>query len=134
MSSFRKIKTILREAAGSYVNGKWVAGTRSTLTSIASVQPITLSKLAADMIVLPEGRHFSDFVKVYSDNKLQVAADGEGIQPDIIVHEDFGYELIGIEPNRSDVINHYKYTAAKLFKFTSNSDWTDGTLKRTYDK
>jgi len=125
--SFRLPKTVLRESAGSYVNGTWVAGARSTLTTYASCQPVVMGR---DMQALPEGRRLSDCIKVYTDDKLQMTAEGDGIQPDCIVHGEFAYELVDCSSNQSGVINHYKYIAVKLFKFTSVDDWTSGATAR----
>ena len=125
--SFRKLKDILREAAGTYTNGVWAPGARSALTTLASVQPVVMGQ---DMHALPEGRHLSDFVKLYTNDKLNVTADGEGVQPDIIVHEGYGYELVSIFANQSAVISHYKYIGVKVFKFTSTADWLSGALAR----
>ena len=125
--SFRKLKDILREAAGTYTNGVWAPGARSALTTLASVQPVVMGQ---DMHALPEGRHLSDFVKLYTNDKLNVTADGEGVQPDIIIHEGYGYELVSIFVNQSGVISHYKYIGSKVFKFTTTADWLSGALKR----
>ncbi len=125
--SFRKLKDILREAAGTYTNGVWAPGARSALTTLASVQPVVMGQ---DMHALPEGRHLSDFVKLYANDKLNVTADGEGVQPDIIIHEGYGYELVSIFANQSGVISHYKYIGSKVFKFTTTADWLSGALKR----
>lgn len=125
--SFRKLKDILREAAGTYTNGVWAPGARSALTTLASVQPVVMGQ---DMHALPEGRHLSDFVKLYTNDKLNVTADAEGVQPDIIIHEGYGYELVSIFANQSGVISHYKYIGSKVFKFTTTADWLSGALKR----
>jgi len=125
--SFRKLKDVLREAAGTYTNGMWAPGARSAVTTLASVQPVVMGQ---DMHALPEGRHLSDFVKLYTNDKLNVTADGEGVQPDIIIHEGYGYELVSIFANQSGVISHYKYIGAKVFKFTTTADWLSGALKR----
>lgn len=125
--SFRLPKDVLREVAGAYVNGLWVAGARSALTTMASAQPVVIGQ---DMKALPEGRHLSEYAKFYSADRLQVTADGEGVQPDIIVHAGYAYELVSIDVNQSNVINHYKYIGVKVFKFTSLLDWTNGTTKR----
>lgn len=125
--SFRKLKDVLREAAGTYTNGVWAPGARSAVTTLASVQPVVMGQ---DMHALPEGRHLSDFVKLYTNDKLNVTADGEGVQPDIIIHEGYGYELVSIFANQSGVISHYKYIGAKVFKFTTTADWLSGALKR----
>lgn len=125
--SFRKAKDVLREAAGTYTNGVWAPGARSALTTLASMQPVVMGQ---DMHALPEGRHLSDFVKLYTNDKLNVTADGEGVQPDIIIHEGYGYELVSIFANQSGVISHYKYIGSKVFKFTTTADWLSGALKR----
>lgn len=125
--SFRKTKTVFREAIGSYVNGVWTAGARSVVTIQASVQPVSG---AQDLQALPEGRHFSDFIKIYTTSRLYVTADGEFTQPDLIVHEGYCYELIDMAANRSGVLNHYKFTGAKVCKYTTDADWTNGTTKR----
>ena len=125
--SFRKLKDVLREAAGTYTNGMWAPGARSEATTLASVQPVVMGQ---DMHALPEGRHLSDFVKLYTSDKLNVTADGEGVQPDIIIHEGYGYELVSISANQSGVISHYKYIGSKVFKFTTAADWLSGALKR----
>ena len=125
--SFRKLKDVLREADGTYTNGVWAPGARSAVTTLASVQPVVMGQ---DMHALPEGRHLSDFVKLYTNDKLNVTADGEGVQPDIIIHEGYGYELVSIFANQSGVISHYKYIGVKVFKFTTTADWLSGALKR----
>lgn len=124
---FRSPQTVLREAAGAYVAGVWTPGARSVVSTMASVQPV---KMGQDLQALPEGRHASDYKKLYTADRLQVAADGEGVQPDIIVHGGYGYELVDIDEAQSGVISHYRYLAAKVFKFTSGAAWTAGTLKR----
>lgn len=129
MSRFRTHRTVLRESAGSYVNGRWMAGTRSVLTTLASIQPVS-TVIGQDMQALPEGRHISDFVKIYSSDKLQMTSDGKGLQPDIVVFFGYGYELVSIFINQSNVINHYKYIAVKTLQFTSNANWLNGTTKR----
>jgi len=125
--SFRTSHVVLREAAGTYTNGVFVPGARSVTSCVASVQPVKIGK---DMQALPEGRHMSDFKKIYSGTRLQVTADGEGIQPDIIVHGGYGYELIDLDENQSNVISHYRYLGVKVFKYTNSAAWSAGTLKR----
>ncbi len=125
--NFRKLKDILRESSGTYTNGKWVAGARNALTTLASAQPVVMGQ---DMHAMPEGRHLSDFIKIYTSDRLPVTADGEGVQPDILVHEGYGYELVSIFTNQSGVISHFKYIAVKVFKFTTTADWLSGALKR----
>lgn len=125
--SFRKPKAVLRESAGTYTSGNWNPGARSATTTMVSAQPVVMGQ---DLHALPEGRHLSDVAKFYTNDRLQVTADGEGVQPDIIVHEGYGYELTSIFANQSGVISHYKYIGVKVFKFTSTADWLSGALAR----
>jgi hypothetical protein len=121
------MKVVLREALGVYTAGVFVAGVKSSFSSMMSVQPVVLGR---DLQVLPEGRSMNDFVKLYTSDKLQTAAESEGLQPDIIVHEGYGYAIISAEANQSGVVSHYKYIASKIFKYTSSADWVSGALKR----
>ena len=125
--SFRVARTVLTESAGSYVNGIWVAGTRTTGTTQASIQPVVMGQ---DMSALPEGRRISDFVKIYSADRLKVTDDGDNIQPDFIVYDGSCYELVSIYQNQNGVIPHYKYIAVRKMKYTSNSDWISGATVR----
>jgi len=125
--TFRIAKSILTETPGAYVDGVWVAGVRSSGAIYASVQPIVQGQ---DMQALPEGRRWSDYVKVYTDTKLQTVEDGNGVQPDFVVHEGWAYELVSAFPYRSGVISHYKYHAVKSFAVTNVADWTSGAIVR----
>lgn len=123
--SFRTSQKVLSELPGDYVNGYWVAGARSIMTITASIQPVALGQ---DMESLPEGRRMSDFVKVYSDVKLKVT--DEHTQPDLIVFDGFAYEVVSVAKHQSNVISHFKYTAVKAFKYTTDAEWLNGTLVR----
>jgi len=125
--SLRSLKLVLRESPGSYIDGMWAGGVRSVLYTLASVQPVTIGR---DMQSLPDGRRSSDFVKIYTIDRLNAIGDGDGIQPDIIVHNGVGYEIVSVDANQSGVINHYKYIASKLFRFTTADDWMNGSLTR----
>ena len=125
--SFRVARTVLTEASGAYVNGLWVAGTRSVGTTLASIQPI---KMGQDMAALPEGRRISDFVKIYSSDRLKVTDDSDGIQPDFIVYDGYCYELVSISQNQNSVISHNKYIAVRQMKFTTAADWLSGVIIR----
>ena len=127
MSTFRKPLSVLHETAGTYTNGVWVGGTRSVSSAPMSAQPLNSGQ---EMESLPEGRHLSESKKFYSSVKLKTTADGENIQPDIVVHGGYGYELVSAFDNQSGVINHYKYIGIKIFKVSSTADWTNGILKR----
>lgn len=108
--SFRKPYTITRKAAGSYVNGLFVAGSPSTLTIQASIQPVS----GEDLKPLPEGRRLDDYIKVYTDSNLQMLQESTGKQPDQLTWRGHTYECISVDARQMDVINHYKYIFSKV--------------------
>lgn len=124
---FRKPHKLLTEAPGSHIDGVWQPGVRSVTQCVASVQP---DDEVQDLQPLGEGRHESDRVKVYTSSSLLVSADGENIQPDIVVQDGVGYELVSRAAYRAGVISHYRYKATRIFKFTNDADWTSGALVR----
>ena len=108
--SFRKPQIITRTSAGSYVNGTFVAGSPSTITIQASIQPAT----GEDMKSLPEGRRLDDYVKVYTDSDLQVLEESSGIQPDKLEWRGHTYECISADVRQMGIISHFKYIFSKV--------------------
>jgi hypothetical protein len=126
--TFRRTYDVLREAAGSYVSGLWVAGAKSVIQIQASIQPVT----EQDLITAPEGRRISDMVKVYTSSDLQQGADGTGLQPDLIVWRGYAYEINSIAVRQMDVISHFKISATRRMAAGSGyaAAWVAGTLTR----
>lgn len=124
--SFRKPFSVLTESPGSYVEGLFVPGTRSTITIQASIQPVS----GEDMITAPEGRRTQDMIKVYTSTELKQADEGTGQQPDIVVWQGFGYEVTSMDVRLMDVIPHYKIFATRRMPVTDVAAWTAGTLNR----
>lgn len=108
--SFRKPQTIKRLTAGDYVNGVWVDGAESTITIMASVQPMT----GQDQLVIPAGKRLADYVKAYTSSDLQVLGEVEGLQPDRLVWRGKEYECISADVRQMDILPHYKYTFSKV--------------------
>lgn len=127
MSGFRSSRVVLREAVGSYIAGVWVPGARSVTSCQASIQPVKDNR---DMEALPEGRRYSDAVRVYTDALLTVTADAENVQPDLIVFNGYCYEVVAKDANQNNVINHNRYIAVRLMPFTTDADWLSGDLTR----
>jgi hypothetical protein len=134
MSSFRRAFYVLSETAGSYVNGEYVPGARTTATIQASVQPV---KMGEDVEALPEGRRLSDYLKAYTSTKLKITEEGSNVQPDLIVWPESGwaYEITSQFIHQMGVIPHYKYVAEKRIKITTNvaallAGWIAGTIQR----
>ena len=125
--TFRKTYLVLREDAGEYVDGVWVRGARSTLNIKASMQPV---KLGQDMSALPEGRKLENTRKLYTSATLRHTEQGDGIQPDIVVHDGFGYEIVSVAESDNGVLPHNKYIAYRAFPVTTADDWLSGATPR----
>jgi len=111
MSSFRKPYTVNRTAPGSYVAGNWVAGAASTVSIMATIQPVSDQDLKA----LPEGTRSSDVVKIYTDTVLYTVEDqGTNQQPDRITWFGHVYEITSKSVRQMGVINHYRFWATKV--------------------
>jgi hypothetical protein len=89
---FRKDLTVKRKTAGSYVNGFWVAGTDTTLTIKASVQPLS----GKDIELLPEGKRLAGGYKLFTNDSLKVAIEGTGQDGDIVSIYGFDYEVVSV--------------------------------------
>lgn len=128
--SFRQVRTVLKEGIGSYVNGLWVAGTRTVGTISASVQPTKLSELKQ----YPEGRLEDVFVKIYTGTELQASEDAgnstQGYQPDMIEWRGWCYEIVTKAEYQSGVVSHFKYIAKRRSRYTTNADWVNGITER----
>lgn len=59
--------TVTRYGSGTYSNGVLVAGSTSTISVVASVQPVT----GRDLQVLPEGQHSIETKVVYTTTELK---------------------------------------------------------------
>ena len=106
-SSFRKPYTITRKAEGSYVRGIWTPGGSSSVTIMASFQPMASDEINS----LEIGRKEIGKIKGYSDTLLNITSIDDGTTGDIIQYNGGLYEVIYLDKNRSDVISHYKYIA-----------------------
>ena len=107
---FRKDLTVKRKTAGSYVNGFWVAGTDTTLTIKASVQPLS----GKDIELLPEGKRLAGGYKLFTNDTLKVAIEGTGQDGDIVSIYGFDYEVVGQEVWTNNLINHNVYLVSKV--------------------
>ena len=108
-NAFRRDVVVKRPAAGSYVNGVWVAGAESTLSVKASVQPATTEDLQS----LPENRRTLGAYRLYSSTRFQSLVEGEQ-NPDIIVIDGQDYEVTQVEPWLNGIITHYKALAVRV--------------------
>lgn len=107
MSSFRKLYTIRTKLPGSYVKGKWVEGNSTSSQIMASFQPMGSNELLSMTI----GRKELGKIKGYSNELLVVTNENTQTTGTIIEYQNSLYEIIAMDVNKSDVINHYKYIA-----------------------
>lgn len=119
--SYRLIKfsdlTIYRESQGSYVDGDWVAGTETTFTIKAKIQPLKETEL----MILPEALRNRSWVKVYvqedqvaTHSALRAAQQGNGgWGPDEFVWQGFRYEVMKDRNYDDSILDHTRVFAAR---------------------
>jgi predicted nucleotidyltransferase len=98
---FRKQFTVKRKQGGSYVDGQWVPGNDVDIIIKASLQPMS----PEEMDKLPEGRRTNETFKLYTKTRLYTVTDEN---PDYLLIDGIGYEVVSVGKYQSDVINHYK--------------------------
>jgi len=106
-SCFRREFIFKRLSGGAYVSGKWVKGTPADIIIRASLQPLTGEELNQ----LPEGRRTDQTYKMYSSIKLRTVKTDN---PDYVTIDGNKFEVIQVEPNQNNIINHYKVIIGKV--------------------
>lgn len=92
-------------------NERWVEGSETSGTILASVQPATSSDYD-ELRSNPEGRRIERVVRVYTDSRLSVA--GESLtNGDILLWEGARYIFVAVSPWRTTVLKHFRYLASK---------------------
>jgi hypothetical protein len=112
---FRSPISILRLTPGSYVDGKWVEGTSSTIAATASLQPVS----GQEIMFLPESRRERIDYKMYTSTPIN---DLTTANPDQIQFSVGGslqtFEVFQIFTwQNNDLfynVNHYKYFCMRL--------------------
>lgn len=92
---------------GSHVDGYWVAGSPSTISIEASVQPAD----AKARKNVPEGFDV-DSAYMLGTLTLLRAAERGGMPSDQVTLGSDVYEVVNVKPWQNDVINHYWVTVA----------------------
>lgn len=84
--------TVTRSAAGAYgTDGRFVAGSTSTFSITASVQPLD----GRDLLRLPEGLRTSEVLKIYTKTRLFV--QGAGQDPDSVAIDGVPHQIEMVE-------------------------------------
>lgn len=104
---------ITRREAGTYVNGRAVAGTESIVQVTANVQPVQKS---TDTLVLPEADRSKAVIKVYTKGaELRQRKEGaNGWAADRFTWEGDLYEVMKVINYRMGVLNHYKALCSRV--------------------
>lgn len=91
--------TVTRRATGSYTDGNYTAGSASTFTISAVVEPATgLQRVTGgfEMISMYDGQHTNDVQVVYTRTELK--ARSPGTEPDLITIRNRQYTIFRCEP------------------------------------
>jgi hypothetical protein len=92
---------------GTYVAGVFTPAATSTVSVIASVQPMT----GRDLQRLPDGLRAMELLVVFSVDELKVAAPG--VRPDVLAIDDATWQVETVE--RFNVLgNYYRSIVSKI--------------------
>jgi len=110
MMSARQPLIVSRFAEGEYTNGMYVEGDLSTITILASVQPLT----PEEMKTLPEARRNDAAYNLFTDTELRAAKEGSTpTNADQVTLPTGNFEVVNCAHWQNSVINHYKATVLK---------------------
>ena len=97
-------------ATGSYINGDWVAGTVTTSTIQASVQPFN----SRDVLMMMESDRSQIWVKVYTTSPLTTMVEGI-TGADQFTYGGDTYKIMQVRKAQLGVNDHYRAIACKLY-------------------
>jgi hypothetical protein len=84
--------TVTRTAAGAYTNGRYDAGSESTFTIIASIQPLGLAASGRVLTELPEGQNGDEVRILYTITELLTRSPGQ--EPDVVTLDGEDYYVV----------------------------------------
>jgi hypothetical protein len=103
--------TVTRAAAGSYVDGRWVAGSTSTLTVTASAQPHRARP--DELLHLPEADRTRESLRLYTETELQTADEETQTPADLVTWDGEQWEVVRVESWPLGLA-HYKAIALRV--------------------
>ena len=107
---FGNLQTIYRHVPGSYVRGRWIEGTHTEISVVASVQPLA----DRDVISLPAGKRAEDSVKIYCESPIYAVDEKLQREADRLQWMGNTYECVAVEPWQNGIISHYKAMFSKV--------------------
>ena len=102
---------VTRSAAGSYVNGRWVAGSTTALSVTASVQPVKLKH--DELLHLPAGDRNRAAIRVYTPSELRSANETDGTPADFVTWDGEQWEVVKVDAWTLGIA-HYKAIALRV--------------------
>ena len=103
--------TLIRSAAGSYVDGEWVEGTETNIPIEVNIQPLK----EAELMLLPEADRGKQWWKMYSASEIRMDKQGaSGWAADEFVYQGDRYKVMKVENYAMGTLNHWKALAARM--------------------
>lgn len=100
-----------RTAIGSYIGGRYVDGTVTSIPIEANVQPVN----AKELLNLPEAQRSRDVIKIYTSFELKAAREGVvSTKADLIVYDGSTWQVHSSDTYKMGILNHTKALAFKL--------------------
>ncbi len=98
---------VIRKTATTYVNGRPVEGTTTTVPTVCNVQPVLKS---SDTLLIPEADKSKACLKVYTmgDELKALKEGGNGWAADQFYWKGDLYEVMKVIPYEMGVLDHYK--------------------------
>lgn len=101
---------VLRQGAGSYVNGYWQNGTQETLNREANVQPMKGWELQS----LPESDRSKESIKVYGVDDLRTVEEVGATKADIVVWQGKKFQVMRVMKYEMGILDHTKAICYRL--------------------
>jgi len=110
----KKPRKVIRQHAGTIVNGLYVDGALELLTIIGNIQPATESNR---MFYLPEGERSKEAIWFSMHERIFMAQSGDTtdlIKPDLIDYDDALWEVKGSKYFANETLAHTEGVAIRL--------------------
>ena len=106
-----KIEVTQPDAAGQYVDGRYVPGETKTVTIFPSVQPLKASEIK----MLPKGRLNVESIKIYTELRMFISDEKNNKKATKVLYDGKNYEVHMVENWAIGTdIKHYKVVALKI--------------------
>ena len=103
--------TVTRAAAGSYVDGRWVAGSNSQFSITGSIQPAKMKH--EELLHLPEGDRNRSAIRVYTATELRAANETNQTLADFVTWDGEQWEVVKVDVWTLGIC-HYKAMALRV--------------------